>query len=195
MSLFDELKFFDKRTARQLMGVKDIKEYAAELYNGDTLLFYKIQPANINTLPQSVLAAKITNLMTIIKSIREIEVSCFNTAENFNGNREFLKRRIAEEPEQVIRDLLQKDLGHLDEIKRGMATAKDFLITIRFNIKERDQVETAASRIEKTVKDGGFYPRLLRKSDIKHMLAVYYEQNISDDSHEDFSGERWGKLV
>ena len=191
LSLLDKLKFTRKKTARQLVGVKDIKDYSLELYNGGALLFYKIQPANINTLPETVLGAKITNLMTVIKSITDIEISCFNTAENFGGNREYLQSRLAEEQENKIKELLRKDLKYIDHIKNEMATAKDFLITVRFNMREREQIPVSVHRIEKTIKDSGFCPKLLTKADIKHMLAVYYEQNISDDAHEDYSGQRW----
>lgn len=46
-------------------------------------------------------------------------------------------------------------------------------------------------RIEKSFESHGFTIRKLSKDDLKTMLAVYYEQNVTTDKFEDIDGKRW----
>ena len=47
------------------------------------------------------------------------------------------------------------------------------------------------SRIEKSLKEQGFSVKRAGREDIKRILAVYYEQNVTTERFEDFDGERW----
>ena len=47
------------------------------------------------------------------------------------------------------------------------------------------------NRIEKTLRDQGFSVKRTEKEDIKRILAVYFEQNVTTEKFEDFDGERW----
>jgi len=47
------------------------------------------------------------------------------------------------------------------------------------------------SRIEKSLKDQGFTARRADNADIKRLLGVYYEQNVTTEKFEDYDGERW----
>ncbi len=47
------------------------------------------------------------------------------------------------------------------------------------------------NRIEKTLREQGFSVKRAEKEDIKRILAVYYEQNVTTEKFEDFDGERW----
>ena len=47
------------------------------------------------------------------------------------------------------------------------------------------------SRIEKSLKEQGFSVKRADKEDVKRILAVYYEQNVTTEKFEDFDGERW----
>jgi hypothetical protein len=47
------------------------------------------------------------------------------------------------------------------------------------------------SRIEKNLKDQGFIVKRADEADIKRLLAVYFEQNVTSERFEDFDGERW----
>ena len=46
-------------------------------------------------------------------------------------------------------------------------------------------------RIEKSLKEQGFDSRRADEEDIKRILAVYYEQNVTSEKFEDFDGARW----
>ena len=47
------------------------------------------------------------------------------------------------------------------------------------------------NRIEKTLKEQGFAIRRAETEDIKRLLAVYFEQNVTQESFEDHDGDRW----
>ena len=79
-----------------------------------------------------------------------------------------------------------------------MATAREFLIIIRLkNEAQKSKGDNASdvfpylSRIEKSLKDQGFTARRADKMDIKRLLGVYFEQNVTTEKFEDFDGERW----
>lgn len=72
-----------------------------------------------------------------------------------------------------------------------MATAREFLILIRLKGEKESEVFPYLSRIEKSLKDQGFSVKRADKEDIKRILAVYYEQNVTTEKFEDFDGERW----
>lgn len=44
------------------------------------------------------------------------------------------------------------------------------------------------SRIEKSLKEQGFSVKRAGREDIKRILAVYYEQNVTTERFEDFDG-------
>ena len=131
--------------------------------------------------------------MTVLKGIAEIEILCLNSRENFENNKQFLRSRMEQEQNPVVRKLLEKDLSFLDRIQVQMATAREFLILIRLrNEKEKEkEVFPYLSRIEKSLKEQGFSVKRADKEDIKRILAVYFEQNVTTEKFEDFDGERW----
>lgn len=116
---------------------------------------------------------------------------CLNSRESFENNKQFLKMRMEQEDNPVIRKLLEKDQNHLDRIQVQMATAREFLILIRLKDEKESEVFPYLSRIEKSLKEQGFSVRRADKEDIKRLLAVYYEQNVTTEKFEDFDGERW----
>ena len=116
---------------------------------------------------------------------------CLNSRESFENNKQFLKMRMEQEDNPVIRRLLEKDQNHLDRIQVQMATAREFLILIRLKDEKESEVFPYLSRIEKSLKEQGFSVKRADKEDIKRLLAVYYEQNVTTEKFEDFDGERW----
>lgn len=180
-----------KASTRQLMGTKAITEYSLQTYEHGELVYFIIKPSNISVLSEDNLRARIYALMTVLKGIAEIEMLCLNSRESFDGNKQFLRQRIADEENPVVRRLLEKDLLFLDRIQVQMATAREFLIAIRLKQEKEKEVFSYLSRIEKLLKDQGFSVKRAEKEDIKRILAVYFEQNVTTERFEDFDGERW----
>ena len=178
-------------SARQLMNTRRITEYSLETYDGDELVYFMIRPTNLSVLSESSVGARVYALMNVLKGVAEIEMLCLNSRENFEENKEFLRRRAEEERNPVIRQLLERDQNFLDRIQVQMATAREFLIMIRLRNQKGKDVFSYLDRIEKSLKEQGFDSRRADEEDIKRILAVYYEQNVTSEKFEDFDGERW----
>lgn len=116
---------------------------------------------------------------------------CLNSRENFEDNKRFVRSRMEQEQNPVVRKLLEKDLSFLDRIQVQMATAREFLILIRLRNEKEKEIFPYLSRIEKSLKEQGFSVKRADKEDIKRILAVYFEQNVTTEKFENFDGERW----
>lgn len=178
-------------STRQLMNTRRITEYSLETYDGDELVYFMIRPTNLSVLSESSVGARVYALMNVLKGVVEIEMLCLNSRENFEENKGFLRRRAEEERNPVIRQLLERDQIFLDRIQVQMATAREFLILIRLRNQKGKDVFSYLDRIEKSLKEQGFDSRRADEEDIKRILAVYYEQNVTSEKFEDFDGERW----
>lgn len=180
-----------KNSTRQLIGAKAITDYSLITYGEGELVYLMVQPSNISVLSEKNVGARIYALMTVLKGVAEIEMLCLNSRESFEDNKQFLRTRMEREQNPMVRKLLEKDLTHLDRIQVQMATAREFLILIRLKGEKESEVFPYLSRIEKSLKEQGFSVKRAGREDIKRILAVYYEQNVTTERFEDFDGERW----
>ena len=180
-----------RASTRQLIGAKAVTDYSLVTYGQGELVYFIVKPSNISVLSEASIGARIYALMTVLKGVAEIEMLCLNSRESFENNKQFLKMRMEQEDNPVIRKLLEKDQNHLDRIQVQMATAREFLILIRLKDKKESEVFPYLSRIEKSLKEQGFSVKRADKEDIKRLLSVYYEQNVTTEKFEDFDGERW----
>ena len=181
----------EKNSTRQLIGAKAITDYSLITYGEGELVYLMVQPSNISVLSEKNVGARIYALMTVLKGVAEIEMLCLNSRESFEDNKQFLRTRMEREQNPMVRKLLEKDLTHLDRIQVQMATAREFLILIRLKGEKESEVFPYLSRIEKSLKEQGFSVKRAGTEDIKRILAVYYEQNVTTERFEDFDGERW----
>lgn len=180
-----------KQFTRQLINTKSVTEYSLRTYRGDELVYFLIKPTNISVLSEDSVSARIYALMTVLKGMAELEFLCLNSRENFEDNKQFLKNRLEQENNPAVRRLLENDLTHLDRIQVQMATAREFLVVIRLRTEKESEVFPYLNRIEKTLREQGFSVIRADKEDIKRILAVYFEQNVTTEKFEDFDGERW----
>ena len=155
------------------------------------LVFFSIRPTNISVLSDSSVAARIYALMTVLKGLVEVEMLCINSRENFEDNKSYLKSRMDAENLPAVRKLLEQDAVSLDRLQVQMATAREFLIIVRLKNEKEAEVFPYLSRIEKSLKDQGFTVRRRGGEDIKRLLGVYYEQNVTTEVYENNDGERW----
>jgi len=180
-----------KRLAtRQLIGIEGLTDYSLKTGFNTELVFFSVAPSNISVLSESNLSAKIYSLMTVLKGLTEIEILCLNSRESFESNKNFIKKRINEESNHAVRKLLEMDSTYLDHIQAQTATAREFLLVVRIrNLKEKE-IFSHLNRIEKIVLENGFTVSRFGRDEIKTMLAVYYEQNTTNEKFEAYDGER-----
>ena len=180
-----------KLATRQLIGIEGITEYSLKTGLNTELVFFSIKPSNISVLSEEALGAKIYALMSVLKGVTEVELVCMNSRESFESNKAFIKKRIAAEENPAVRELLEKDAVHLDHIQAQTATAREFLLLIRTRNMKEKELFAHLNRIEKMVLENGFTVARLDNNGIKTLLAVYFEQNTTNETFEDIDGERW----
>lgn len=187
------IKIGAKKSTREEIGAVNIEPNGVETNKNDFLVYFLVQPDNIAVLSETAVRTKIMALSGVIKGYDCIEFSCINSRENFDSNKNFYKERLEKEHSQKVRELLEKDIAHLDRVQIQTASAREFLFILRFknyNFESND-VQTGISRMEKLLKDEGFTSRLAAKDDIKRLYAVYYVQNITQIYFDDYDGERF----
>ena len=180
----------EKASTRQLMGIDGITAHSLVTPHGE-LVFFMIKPTNISVLSESSVGARIYALMNVLKGIAEIEMLCLNSRENFEDNKSYLKARMDAEQNPVIRKLLAQDQTALDRMQVQMATAREFLLIIRLRNQKENEVFSYLNRIEKMLVEQGFTSKRADEEDMKRILAVYFEQNVTTEKFEEFDGERW----
>lgn len=180
-----------RQVTRQLIGTREVMDYCLETYRSDRIVYFMIKPTNISVLSEESISARIYALMTVLKGMAELEFLCLNSRESYEDNKHFLRNRMELENNPAVRRLLEQDLVHLDRIQVQMATAREFLVIIRLHNEKESEVFPYLSRIEKILREQGFIAKRADKEDIKRLLAVYFEQNVTTEKFEDFDGERW----
>jgi hypothetical protein len=180
-----------KQVTRQLINTKAVTDYSLATNHGDELVYFIIKPTNISVLSEESVSARIYALMTVLKGIAELEFLCLNSRENFEDNKQFLRARLEQENHPAVRQLLEQDLSQLDRMQVQMATSREFLVVIRLRNEKQSEVFSYLNRIEKTLREQGFSTKRAGKEDIKRILAIYFEQNVTTEKFEDYDGERW----
>ncbi len=180
-----------EQSTGELMGIKELTDYSIRTGRNEELVLFLIQLSNLSVLSEESLSARIYGLMTVLKGITEIEMMCLNSRENFEDNKRYLKKRAQEEENPVVRKLLELDAGHLDRIQVQMATAREFLLILQLGKQKENEPFSCLNRIEKMLVEQGFKAKRADEEDIRRILAVYFEQNVTTERFEGFDGERW----
>lgn len=180
----------NEMSTRQLLGISGITEYSLKTVFGETV-FFAVSPSNINVLSQEDLAGKVYSLTSVLKGLTNIEILCLDSRENFEGVKTNLDRLCSIETNGVVKELLRQDMMYLDHIQASTATSRDFLLVVRICDMKAKEVMFYINRIVKTLNENGFTARHYGKDDIKTLLAVYYEQNITTEKFDDKDGLRW----
>lgn len=181
-----------KRTdsTRQLMGIDEIKDYGIATKMGD-LVFFIVKPTNISVLSESGVNARIYALLNVVQGQTELEMLALNSKESFERNKNFYHERQNREELPAIRKLLEQDSDHLDKIQVTMASSREFYFIVRLKNENESELLPYLSRVEQSINDNGFTARRADKQDLKRMLGIYFEQNVTTENYEDFDGDRW----
>ena len=178
------------QSTTELMGIDGITEYSICTKLGD-LVFFIIKPTNISVLPDASVSSRIYALLNVVKGQTDVEMLAMNSTESFESNKNYYRSRLESEELPAIRKLLEQDSTHLDRIQVLMASAREFYIMIRFRNEKESEIFPYLARIEKNIKDNGFITRRANEQDIKRMLGVYFEQNVTTERYDNYDGERW----
>lgn len=179
-----------KNSAQQLMGIEDITDYSIVTRQGE-LVFFVISPTNLSVLPESGISARINALLNVIRTNDGLELMASDAMQSFEFNKHFYRDRLEKEPLPAIRNLLQKDMEYLDGIQVMAASSRQFFLILRIQREIKGDIYAFLGDVEKYIHEQGFTVHRADKQELKGLLAVYYEQNMTAVTFDDVDGQRW----
>lgn len=177
-------------SVQNLIGIKTFTNYGLAV-NKYELLFFLVSPTNISVLSSANIEIKIRHLMMVLSSIPNIEITCTDSCECFDDNKNYLQSRLSEEYNPKVKKILQNDIDMLDNVQTEMATARQFLFIARCKNMKPEQVFQTANRTEKVISEQGFEVQRMKKNDIKRFLAIYFEASMNGEQMPDSDGEQF----
>ena len=181
------------RSVQEFLGLKTFTKYGLATDKGE-LIFFQVSPTNISVLSSINIEIKIRHLMMVLSSVPDIEITCADASECFDDNKAYLQRRLEEEQNPKVRQLLDKDIDFLDSIQIEMATARQFMFITRCRNMKPEQVFQTVNRVERIISDQGFEVKRMKKADIKRFLALYFDASMNGEQMPDGDGEQFFNL-
>ena len=189
-----KMKFKNRRSVQELLGLRGFTHYGLSTTQGE-LLFFQVAPTNISVLSQANIAIKIRHLMMVLSALPELEITCTDASECFDGNKAYLAGRVENETNFKVRKLIQKDIAALDELQSEMSTARQFLFTARCKNLKPEQAFQKANAVEKRISEQGFEAHRLKKPEIKRILALYFDASMQGETMPDIDGEQYFEVT
>lgn len=174
------------------MGISQLTEHGAKTAGGE-LVFFMVRPDNLSVLSSEGIRGRVKSLTDLLCGTQEVRLLALDSRESFQRNKDWYRQRLEHEELPAIRELLRQDAAHLDEIQSATASAREFALVYRLGPQESGEDISRLRQAERSLRDLGFRARLASEQDIKRLLAVYYQQDVTTESFENFDGERWVK--
>lgn len=181
-----------RQNTRQLMGISQFTEHGGRTAGGE-LVFFMIKPDNLSVLSAEGIRGRVKNLTDLLRGTQEVRLLALDSRESFQRNKDWYRQRLEIEELPALRELLRQDAAHLDAIQASTASAREFALVYRLAPQEAGADATALRQTEQALRDLGFHARLAEEQDIKRILAVYYQQDVTTEWFEEYDGERWLK--
>ena len=178
-----------RKSTRQLMGIVRITPHGVQTESGERA-FYLIRPDNLSVLSPEVIQSRIRSLTVLLSTQPSIEILALDSRESFQRNKEYYQRRIEEEPVPEVRALLEKDFEHLETVQFSSTSSREFVLVLPLDEKVGAD-ESTLRQLEKSICDRGLSVRLAEEQDVKRLLAIYYQQDLTTEIFRDFDGEEF----
>lgn len=178
-----------QRSTRQLMGITRLTEHGIMTQSGE-LVFYLIQPDNLSVLSSEGVRSRVRALTDVFRTISNVDVLAMDSRASFRLNREYCQSRLEHEAVPAIRELLRLEMELLDEIQTTSASAREFVMVLR--LEANTPAGSAFLRqTEKAINDQGIPAQLANEQDIKRLLAVYYQHDVTTEYFCELDGEEF----
>jgi len=151
-----------RQSTRQLMGIVRVTPHGIVTDSGERV-FFLIQPDNLSVLSPEVIRGRIRSLTMLLSTQPTLEILALDSRESFQRNKEYYLRRLEEETEPAVRELLERDMAHLDAIQFSSASSRKFVLVIPLSEKMNAE-ETTLRQLEKTICDHGLRVRLAEEN-------------------------------
>ena len=176
-----------KKSVQNLLGLQGFTTYGQKTAGGE-LVYFAIQPTNISVLSHVNIEIKIRHLLMVLTALPHLEVACLDSAQRFDDNQQFMESRIRQEDNPKVRYALAQDREFLDSIQLEMSTARQFVLALRFKNEKDSQIFSRINDARKALHDEGFEARRMGPSEVKRMLALYFEASMTGDQIPDVEG-------
>lgn len=173
---------------QDLIGLNRLGENGVITDAGDETMWFLVQASNLSVLSPEHIGEKIANLAGLLSVLPECEILCVDAQENFDANLRFLEKRIAEEDNQKVRELLRAEKVYLDGIRSGLSSSREFLFAFHLTGREHDSA-AMLRRIEKQITEQGFRCKRAEIADHKRILTRYFGWNLPEGEIETTEGE------
>ena len=188
MNRKEKLAIRQHQSTRQLMGIQRLTPHGVTTARGE-LVFFLIRPDNLTVLSEDGIRVRVTALANLLRAESAVELLALDSRESFQRNKEFYQARLEQETIPALRTLLEQDIRHLEAIQSASASSREFLLVMRLEEKEAAD-ERGLRQLEKALCDHGIHVQLAEAQDVKRLLAVYYQHDVTTDYFEDVDGER-----
>ena len=174
-------------STRQLMGIDQLTEHGLKTAKGE-LVFFLLSPDNLSVLSADGVRHRVRALTDLLRSVDAAELLALDSRESFQSNKNYYQTRLEQEAVPAIREMLRQNMAHLDDIQSTTASAREFALVHRIDLKFNEDYSTL-KQLEKRIKDCGFHVRMAEEQDVKRLLAVYYQQDVTTEHFDNFDGE------
>ena len=96
-----------RQSTRQLMGIVRVTPYGIVTDSGERV-FFLIQPDNLSVLSPEVIRGRVRSLTMLLSTQPTLEILALDSRESFQRNKEYYLRRLEEETEPAVRELLER---------------------------------------------------------------------------------------
>ena len=175
-------------STRQLMGIDQLTEHGLKTAKGE-LVFYLISPDNLSVLSAEGVRGRVRAMTDLLRGTESAELLALDSRESFQSNKHHYQDRLEREDLPALREMLRQDTEHLDEIQATTASAREFALVHRIDAKSNED-RGSLKLLEKRMRDCGFHVRMADKQDVQRLLAVYYQQDVTTETFENYDGER-----
>ena len=179
-----------RQSTRKLMGIDQLTDHGLKTAKGE-LVFYLISPDNLSVLSADGVRNRVRALTELLRGTEAVELLALDSRESFQSNKLYYQERLEKETVPAIREMLRQDMDHLDEIQSTTASAREFAVVHRIAPKASEDY-SALKQLEKRIRDCGFHVRMADEQDVKRILAVYYQQDVTTEHFVSFDGEGSG---
>ena len=176
-----------RNSVQELLGIQRFTRYGLLTDLGE-LVFFRVAPTNISVLSRMNIENKISHLKDLLTVEPDTEIICTDSCECFDDNREYLQRRVMEETNPKVRQLLEQDRKMLTQMQAEMANAREFFFVKRYTGMKPAMVFASINDVLKRITERGFEVQHMKKADIKRMLAIYLGSSMDGDKLPDIDG-------
>ena len=189
MNRAQKKKARQRQSTRQLMRIDRLTEHGVMTASGE-LVYFLVSPSNLSVLSPEGVRDRVRCLTNLLRGVRLMEILTLNSRESFQPIRDWYRQRMEQETVPAVRELLRQDAEHLSELQSAAASVREFALVFQMDRRITDTA-SQVNQLEKFIRDRGFQVRAAEEQDLKRLLAVYYQQDVTTEYYESVDGERW----